>query len=103
MGIGKRTRPCVDGNGSDEFLFYHCLLRSDWIRLGLANTQMSKGAVKRARERLNNWSARGGSCPLCHKDFRNGCNHSVVQAQQRLETNVVNALVNRQLKKLGLV
>lgn len=63
---------------------------------------MSK-AVKRARERLANWSARGGSCPLCHKDFRHGCNHSVEQALQRLEANVVNALVDRRLKAKGLI
>ena len=103
MGIGERTRPCLDGNGSDELLLYYSLLRSDWIRLGLANTKMSKDAVKRARKRLANWSARGGSCPLCHKDFRYGCNHSVEQARQRLEANIVNALVDRRLKKLKLI
>jgi len=57
------------------------------------------GALKRARARLNEWSARGGSCPLCHKDFRHGCNHSVVEVYQRLEQNVVNAMIDAKLKK----
>jgi hypothetical protein len=63
---------------------------------------MSK-AVQRARARLQNWSARGGSCPLCHKDFRNGCNHTVVQAHARLEQNLINAMVDRRMKQLTKV
>lgn len=59
---------------------------------------MSKG-IKRARERLHNWSARGGTCPLCHKDFRDGCNHTVQQAINRLEENVINAVVDKRMKR----
>jgi len=62
---------------------------------------MSKtnGALKRARKRLNEWTARGGQCPICHKEFRDGCNHTVSQAYERLEQNVVNAMIDAKLKK----
>lgn len=63
---------------------------------------MSKknGALRRARERLNEWAARGGNCPLCHKDFQHGdCNHTVAQAYERLEQNMVNAMIDAKLKK----
>ena len=55
--------------------------------------------LKRVGARRNEWSARGGSCPLCHKEFRHGCNHTVSQAYERLEQNVVNAMIDTKLKK----
>lgn len=64
---------------------------------------MSKNSIKKARQRLFNWSAKGSNCPLCHKDFRHGCNHSVTQAIARLEQNVVNAMIDNRLKSSGLL
>ena len=63
---------------------------------------MSNRAIKRARKRLEEWSARGSSCPLCHKDFQHGCNHSVEQALSRLQQNVINVMIDQRLKKLKL-
>ena len=60
------------------------------------------GAVKRAQQAIENWSSRGSSCPLCHKDFRNGCNHTVEQSIKRLEQNLINAMIDQRLKQNGL-
>ena len=59
---------------------------------------MSNKAIKRARERLINWSARGDVCPICNKEFRYGCNHTVTQAINRLEENIINMIVKKNLK-----
>lgn len=67
----------------------------------MLSSNSAKKNLKRARERLSNFSARGSSCPLCKKDFRNGCNHSVEQAIGRLEQNVINAMVDIRLAKYG--
>lgn len=64
-------------------------------------SKSGKGAIRRARERLTNWSARGHNCPVCHNEFRHGCNHSVVQARARLEQNLINAQVDYRLKQLN--
>lgn len=50
--------------------------------------------VKRVKERMNSFSARGSICPICKKPFRHGCNHSVEQAKDRLFQNYVKAIVN---------
>ncbi len=52
---------------------------------------MSK-AVKKAKEKMDSFSARGSLCPLCGKDFRNGCSHSVKQARDKLLENYIRAV-----------
>ena len=46
--------------------------------------------MKTKREVFN---ARGSRCPICRKDFRNGCNHSVSQAKERIEKDYINKLI----------
>jgi len=43
---------------------------------------------------MNNWSARGDRCPICGKDFRKGCEHSVPEAEERLLENYIRAVSN---------
>ena len=40
------------------------------------------------------FNARGSNCPICKKPFRNGCNHSVVQAKERIEQDYIKAVSN---------
>jgi len=54
-----------------------------------------KEALKLQRE----FSARGSRCPICKRDFRHGCNHSVVEARQKLERNVIEAIVEEKMKQ----
>jgi hypothetical protein len=61
---------------------------------------MNKNKLKNARNRLTNFSAKSDRCPLCHKDFKNGCNHSIEQALDRLEQNVINAMIDKRLSKI---
>lgn len=56
--------------------------------------------VKQARRRIESWNPRGSNCPICHKDFRHGCNHNVVQSEQRLQEDLIDALVERKVKKI---
>lgn len=65
----------------------------------MLSSNSARKNLKRARERLSNFSARGSSCPLCKKDFRNGCNHSIEQAINRLNQNIINAMVDIRLSK----
>lgn len=66
------------------------------------NIPSTKANIRRARQRLANFSARESNCPLCGKSFRCGCDHSVEQAVNRLEENIVKALVQHELKKRGI-
>lgn len=59
---------------------------------------MNKKALNKAKKKLRDFQARGSNCPLCGKPFRNGCNHSITQAIERLEQNVINALIKKRIK-----
>jgi len=48
--------------------------------------------IKQAKEKLDNFSARGSKCPICKKPFRHGCDHSVIQAKERLFENYIKAI-----------
>lgn len=45
------------------------------------------------------FNARGDRCPICKKDFRYGCNHSVLEAEERLERDYMAAVVRYELTK----
>lgn len=45
------------------------------------------------------FNARGSKCPICRKDFRNGCTHSVSQAKERIEKDYINKLILKQKLK----
>ena len=53
---------------------------------------MCTNKVKKARFAMNNFSARGSKCPICHKWFRHGCNHSVIDAKNKLFENYIKAI-----------
>lgn len=48
--------------------------------------------IKKAKERLDTFSARDSKCPICKADFRRGCKHSVVQARTRLFEDYIRAI-----------
>lgn len=52
-------------------------------------------ALKRKRE----WSARSDKCPICKANFRNGCNHSVVSAHDKLEEDYIKAVMIESMKQ----
>lgn len=54
--------------------------------------------IERAKKRLKNFSAKGDKCPICHKDFRHGCNHSVEEAKERLFREYINVVVKTSLR-----
>ena len=56
--------------------------------------------VKEARKRMNSFQAKSSKCPVCHRNFRNGCDHSVVAARNRLQENLVRAIVQEELSKV---
>ena len=45
----------------------------------------------KAKQHLDNFSARGSDCPICRKVFRTGCKHTVVEAKQRLFENYIKS------------
>lgn len=55
--------------------------------------------VERAKAKLENFSARGDKCPICHKDFRHGCDHSVRQAKDRLFQKYIYAIIKHKSEK----
>jgi hypothetical protein len=57
---------------------------------------MNNKKIKRAKEKLNNFSARGSRCPICKKSFRHGCDHSVKQAEDRLFENYIKAIAENE-------
>ena len=40
--------------------------------------------IKKAKNKMESFSARGSKCPICNKQFRYGCKHSVVEAKAKL-------------------
>lgn len=55
---------------------------------------MANKAVKKAKHRMDTFSARGSQCPLCGKSFRKGCNHSVMEAKDKLFENYIKAIAH---------
>lgn len=45
------------------------------------------------------FSARGDKCPICRKDFRYGCDHSIAEAEAQIERNYMAAVVRYELAK----
>lgn len=47
------------------------------------------------------FSARGDRCPICKRDFRDpdACPHSVSEAEARLESDYIHAVVRYELAK----
>ena len=56
-------------------------------------------SVKKATKRLNDFSARGSNCPICKKNFRHGCLHNVNEAYDYLENQLLNAKIDKRIKK----
>ncbi len=49
-------------------------------------------AVTRAKKRLQDFDPRGSKCPICGMNFRNGCKHSVTEAREYLNAQVIPAI-----------
>lgn len=45
-----------------------------------------------AKRKQLEWSARGGLCPICKREFRRDCNHTVTEARNRMEMDVLYSL-----------
>lgn len=56
-------------------------------------------SLKKALQRQREFSARGSKCPICKRDFRHGCNHSVVEARTRLADDVLKEKMRKLLKE----
>lgn len=54
--------------------------------------------INNAKQKLNNFSARGSDCPICKKSFRHGCNHSIGEAEDRLFENYIKAINEKEKK-----
>ena len=50
--------------------------------------------AQKAKSKLDMFSARGSNCPLCGKSFRNGCNHSVQEAKNKLFENYIKVIAH---------
>ncbi len=55
--------------------------------------------VKLAKERMDGFNARGSNCPICGKKFRDGYNHSVNEAKDKLNENYVKAIFENIMSK----
>lgn len=57
--------------------------------------------VMRAQSRRSNWTPRGGLCPICGRSFQNSpdCTHSEAQARDRLDEDVIRAIVRSELAR----
>lgn len=60
----------------------------------MGNNKQRNKAVKRAQEAKRNFNARGSKCPCCGKSFRYGCEHSITDAHDRLQLNIILAATN---------
>lgn len=49
--------------------------------------------------KLKHFDPRGSMCPICKRGFRYGCNHSVAEAEERLERNHLAAVVRYELAR----
>lgn len=59
-------------------------------------------SIKKARQKLREFSPRGSSCPICRRDFRYGCKHSVQEAKDKLKDDITRAIVRNELQKKRL-
>lgn len=59
--------------------------------------------VKAAQSRRAAWSPRGCLCPICKRSFQNhpACVHTVQQARDRLDEDVIRAVVREELRALA--
>lgn len=55
--------------------------------------------IERAKRKLQNFSARGDKCPICHKNFRHGCGHSVEEAKDRLFQKYIEAIAENSMHR----
>ena len=47
------------------------------------------------------FDARGSKCPICKRDFRHGCDHSIGEAMARIEQDYIHAVVRYEMAKNG--
>ena len=47
-----------------------------------------KDRLRKAKLALTNFDPRGSNCPICGREFRTDCSHSVVQARELLASRV---------------
>lgn len=47
---------------------------------------------KKALNKYKNFNAGGSKCPICNKQFRDGCKHSVVEVKERLYENYIKTI-----------
>ena len=45
------------------------------------------------------FNARADKCPICHKWFRDGCNHSVLEARKKLIENYIKSIIRKEDNK----
>jgi len=49
-------------------------------------------SIKKAKKRMEEFDPRGSKCPICKRNFRKGCAHSVSEATDRLFEDYVHAI-----------
>ena len=59
-----------------------------------------KARIRKAKEALKTFSARGSNCPICKKPFRYGCLHSVVEAEEFLEDRLLRLKVQEEVHRV---
>lgn len=57
-------------------------------------------SLMKAQIALQTFDPRGSTCPICKRDFRKGCNHSITQAINRLEQNLFNERLKQSKTKI---
>ncbi len=55
--------------------------------------------IQQARHKWKDFSARGSKCPVCRKDFRYGCRHSISEAKERLFEDYIRAILSEAATK----
>lgn len=59
-----------------------------------------KKQIKKAKQKLEEFSPRGGSnCPLCGKEFRYGCDHSIQQAKEHMKDRILKLQIRQEISK----
>jgi len=53
--------------------------------------------LKKAKARQREFDPRDSLCPICGKDFRNGCGHSITQAYDRLKTDIIRVISRQEI------
>jgi hypothetical protein len=51
---------------------------------------------KQAKKALEDFSPRGSNCPICKKNFRYGCSHSVLEAKSFLYEQYIKSIIKEE-------